>query len=188
VPPIDQCADDPALAAFRDGLRGAVERRDREALLAAVTDATIVDYGGGLGRADFIAAWRLDAPATSPVWEELGTALSLGCARDQDGSYWAPSLAVQLADQPDMFAAFIALPGAELHGAPDPASPVLAELEWHVLTVVEDDARDDWLEVELAGSGRGFVRRDRLRAMLDYRAVFERIDGRWVLAAFVAGD
>lgn len=187
-PPVDQCADNASLAEFRDGLRAAVERKDREALLATVTEATIVNYGGGVGRADFIAAWGLDDPATSPVWRELGTALSLGCARDLDGSYWSPSLSVQLADQEDVFTAAVALPGAVLRAAPDAASAALATLEWDVLTLESDDGSDEWWPVSLADGRRGYVHRDQLRLQVDYRAVFERIDGRWVLAAFVAGD
>ena len=187
-PPVDQCASDPSFAAFRDGLRAAIARRDRDALLANVTDRTIVDYAGGRGRDDFAAAWRLDQPATSPIWDELAAALGLGCARDEDGSFWSPSLPLQLLDQQDVFMTFIALPGAELRAAPDPASPLAATLEWDILTLEEDDGGDGWMAVTLAGDRRGYVRRDQARAMLGYRAVFVRSGDRWVLDAFVAGD
>ncbi|MGZ8361045.1 MAG: hypothetical protein ACXWUX_11050 [Allosphingosinicella sp.] len=186
--PIDTCASDASFVAFRDNLRGAIARRDRAALLAVVTDATIVDYGGGVGRADFVSAWRLDDPANSPVWRELEDALGLGCARDEDGSFWAPSIAIQLADQDDLFSAMIARPGAVLRAEADAASAAVAGLEWDVLTLQSDDGSDDWLPVTLVDGRSGFVRREQVRALLDYRAVFERIDGRWVMSAFVAGD
>jgi len=36
--------------------------------------------------------------------------------------------------------------------------------------------------------GEGYVRVSETRSPLDYRAVFELVDGKWKLSAFVAGD
>jgi hypothetical protein len=42
--------------------------------------------------------------------------------------------------------------------------------------------------VRLADGRTGFVRHDQVRSVLDYRAVFERREGHWLMTAFVAGD
>jgi len=34
----------------------------------------------------------------------------------------------------------------------------------------------------------GFVPREQMRGLLDYRLIAQRVDGRWQVTAFVAGD
>lgn len=188
-PPIDQCAQDPTFAAFRDALEQAIARRDRDQVVAILSDDVLVDFGGGAGRDDFVRAWALDRPHVSALWTELGTVLELGCAREQDGSFWAPSLYLQLADQKDPFAAAIAIrPGAALRAAPDPASPLVATLDWDVVALQPWEGTGDWRPVALSDGRSGFVAGGDLRSPLDYRAGFARIDGEWRMIAFVAGD
>jgi hypothetical protein len=39
------------------------------------------------------------------------------------------------------------------------------------------------------GNGRsGFVRREHVRSVIDYRATFEKVDGKWLMTTFLAGD
>ena len=191
LPPVDQCAADPSFVAFRNDLLAAIARRDRDFVLAAITDDIEVDFGGGAGRQDFFSTWELYRPATSGLWDELGRALSLGCAHDgRSGNYYAPSMF--LADEEvfeDPFTAAVAIrPGAELRSGPDAASPVVATLDWDVLTVPEWDPDSGWQRVTLADGRSGYLRAEDLRSPIDYRAAFQRIGGRWRMTAFIAGD
>ncbi|MDQ4087912.1 MAG: hypothetical protein M3177_07895 [Pseudomonadota bacterium] len=189
-PPIDECASDPSFATFRDGLRQAVARRDRDALLASVSDDILVNFGGDAGPREFAAAWGLDRPATSELWQELEAVLSLGCARAEDGSFWAPSLYLQRGevDEDPYFTLVVIRPGAPLHASADAASPIVARLEWDVLQLEADDGADQWLPVTWRDGRRGYVRDSDVRSRFDYRAGFERRGGRWVMTSFVAGD
>jgi len=188
-PPVDQCASDSSFAEFRDALREAIARRDRDRLLAMLADDILVDFGGGAGRDDFVRAWELDRPQTSRVWDELGAVLALGCAREDDGTLWAPSLYRQLGDQEDPFTAMLAVrPGAVMRAAPDPASRPVAMLDWDVLTLQPDDGADDWLPATLSDGRAGFVARGDVRGAVDYRAGFQKAAGRWRMIVFVAGD
>ncbi len=187
-PPIDRCASDPSFAAFREALLGAVGRRDRDFLLSIVAENIEFSFGGDSGRAEFARAWALDRPETSPLWHELGEALRLGCARAGD-LFWAPSLVEQLNDQDDPFSAVIAVrPGAVLRAAPNARSDAVATLEWDVLTLDSDDGADEWLPVRLGDGRRGYVRREEVRSAVDYRAAFQKADGRWRMIVFIAGD
>jgi hypothetical protein len=191
LPPVDQCASDPGFVAYRNELLSAIERRDREALLALLADNIQVDFGGDPGREYFARAWALDRPQASPLWDELRQALSLGCARDPAGEYYA-SPSMYLADEtifPDPFTAAVAIrPDAQLRAAPGAGSALVATLNWHVLTVPEWDRESAWQQVELADGRRGYVRSEDLRSPVDYRAIFERVDGRWRMVYFIAGD
>lgn len=191
LPPVDQCASDASFAAFREALLAAIARRDREALLAIVAEDIEVDFGGGAGRDYFAASWELDRPGTSRVWEELGRALRLGCARDPEGGYYASPSMFLTGDGAfaDPFTGAVAIrPGAELRSTPDAAGAVVGALDWDVLTVPEWDPEAPWQRVELADGRRGYVRSEDLRSPIDYRAVFQRVDGSWRLVTFIAGD
>ena len=188
LPPVDECAADAGFVAFRDELQGAIARKDAAAILAVITDDIEVDFGGGAGRADFVRTWELERPASSRLWDELGRALSLGCAGDSGGELYAPSMFVADVFDDPFTGALVIRPGAELRAAPDAASAALAALDWDVVTVPEWDGEGAWQRVTLADGRSGYVRSEDLRSPIDYRAAFRRIDGRWRMVAFIAGD
>jgi hypothetical protein len=112
--------------------------------------------------------------------------LRLGCAR-VGSSRVIPSLVEQLSDD-DQFDKLVALPGAKLRQSPDTGAPVIATLNYHVVTFEEGDAPEGWARVSLSTGRKGYVRRSALRAALEYRAQFEQVRGRWRLMSFVEGD
>jgi len=192
VPPVDRCASDPSLAAFRARLRVAVARRDGAWLLSIAAPDIEYSFGDTPGRAGFARAWGLSRPAGSRIWGELGAVLRLGCDRAEDGEYWIPSLSLAHdgMDEGEGPPTLLAVgPNAMLHVAPSDSSPVVARLEWDILTPRDgDDGRGAWISVALGDGQRGYVRRSLVRSQSDYRAVFARRHGRWWMTAFVAGD
>jgi hypothetical protein len=192
VPPIDHCASNPSFVAFRSQLRAAVARRDGAWLLSIAAPDIEYSFGDSPGRAGFARAWGLNRPATSRIWRELGEVLRLGCDRAEDGEYWTPSLSLATSDMDEGEgpATLLAVgPNAVLHAGPSDSSPVVAQLEWDILTPRdEDDGRGEWISVALGDGTRGYVRRSVVRSQSDYRAIFARRHGRWRMTAFVAGD
>jgi hypothetical protein len=192
IPPVEHCSAAPGFEVFRKKLWSAVEQRDSVALLALVADDITVTFGqGGEGKQEFIATWGLDKPESvkiSALWEKLATALKLGCAPSGDALV-SPSIIAQLDPMLDGFTAFLAVtPGAAMRAAPNEQSPVVSLLQWDLLTVTDMAVDDGWMPAKLVDGRAGFVRYDQVRSVLDYRAVFERRDGRWVMTAFVGGD
>ena len=190
MPPVDECSGEPSFVAFRETLTDAVARRDREALLALVADNIEIDFGGGAGRAAFVETWELDRPATSRIWEELGKALRLGCAREPEGEYFhIPSMALAETDYEDPLMSAVAIrPGAELRVAPDASAALVTTLDWDVVTVPAWDFEAAWQQVVLGDASTGFARTEDLRGLFAYRAVFSRVNGEWRMVTFIAGD
>jgi hypothetical protein len=191
LPPVDDCAADSSFVEFRDRLTAAIERRDRDAILALISDDIHVDFGGGAGRDDFARTWELERPDSSQLWDELSQALRLGCAREPvGGGYYAPAMFLtgdDLFDDP-FTAAVVIRDSAVLRAAPDPAAELVATLAWDVVTVPEWDFDAPWQRIQLADGRSGYVRTEDIRSPVDYRAAFQRVDGRWRMTAFIAGD
>jgi hypothetical protein len=192
VPPVDRCASNPSFVAFRTRLRAAIARRDGAWLLSNTAPNIEYSFGDSPGRAGFTRAWGLNRPATSRIWRELGETLRLGCDRAEDGEYWAPSLSLQQNDMDEGEGppTWLAVgPNAVLHEEPSDSSPVVARLEWDILTPRDgDEGRGAWVAFNLGDGTRGFVRRSLVRSQSDYRATFARRHGRWLMTGFVAGD
>jgi hypothetical protein len=185
LPPIDECAADPSFVQFRAELLSSVEKRDVRAILDALDDRVLVDFGGGEGKAAFRSAWRLHDPEQSKIWGELKDALSLGCAI-RGGVAIAPSLSAQLDPDADPYETVLAKPGGTLRNGQ--SQEVLGTLEWDLLTIGSWPMRGDLIQVKLADGRMGYVKSGDVRGVGDYRLNMEKRRGVWRITAFVAGD
>lgn len=198
LPPTDDSAKDPSFAAFRAELLQVIEAKDVKALTAILARDIKVDFGGGEGRKDFLAAWGLDtAPADSAIWAELQTVLTLG-AVSEEGGFLVPYVFARWPDEADAFEYVAAIiPEAPLLSDPcDPAS-VIAKADYTLLRTLATDERTqaltcDWPEkfayVSDSAGHDGFIARENIRSPLDYRARFESHNGHWEMTFFIAGD
>jgi len=187
--PVDEASRDPSFVAFRESLMDVVARKDRAALLAVIDPTGIRSSFGGDGTlAEFENLWSLDRP-DSKLWPELLTVLSMGGAFESDDAFWAPYVFSSFPESVDAFE-WLAITGqkAPLHSEPRDESPILARLDYTLVRSPDAPEPGDWTRVTLDDVGTGFVRSDLVRSPVDYRAVFTKRDGRWVMTAFVAGD
>lgn len=191
LPPRDECRAIPGFSKVRQDLAWAVQRRDAKALLA-LTDARITySFGDDPGRAGFIKTWKLDrAPAASPIWQQLDRVLALGCGQDGDGNPAMPLMFVK--GDPgggDPFeTAVVTGSGVALRSKAAADAPVVARLDWDVVTLVAGMSDTPWQHVRTAQGGTGWVSTPLVRSFVDYRAVFARMKVRWRMTAFIAGD
>lgn len=198
--PRNQCASLDGMGSFQMALTTAVANRDEEMLKDLVHPQVHLDFGGGSGWEEMRG--RLTADPYQ-LWEQLDAVLRLGCARFDDGSvampyYWAQRM-------PESFGAFdtyIVLGDQVPLYSTEDGQAVRNTLRWEAVKVMPVSATVDgekydlfggaqdaarW-KVETVGGTGGYVEREKLRSLVDYRLIASRTDGQWRITTFIAGD
>ena len=150
-----------------------------------------LDFGGGHG-------WDLMqerlVSEDYQLWEELDQVVRLGCARGYEDSLVMPYYWAQDIGERDPYGTYVVLGDRVPLFAREEGERVLRHLRWQYVELIaylehvdgiEDAVR---LEVKLEDGTRGYVERAKLRALIDYRLLAERREGRWVITTFIAGD
>lgn len=183
--PVDQAAMQPDFFTFRARLQTAIAARDDAALLAAVDPAIQLSFGGDDGIEELKKQLR-DPKGT--MWADLGAALALGGTFSSATTFTAPYVFAAWPDGVDSFEC-VAVLGDRVRVRQTLAadSAVVGTASYEIVQRIPLD-RDEPVRVRLASGVTGFVAAPFVRSPIDRRAIFERIGGRWVMRAFVAGD
>lgn len=187
--PVDQAINQPDFFTFRARLQTALARRDTEAVLAVVHKDIKNSFGGDDGFEEFKKSWDLDKP-DSKLWETLATVLALGGSFEPDGSFTAPYVYTQWPDAIDAFD-HMAVTGSSVRvrAEPNTTAPPLATLSFSIVECLPDNDPDKpWVAIRLSDGKTGYIDRRYVRSSVDYRASFSKIDGRWQMTFFLAGD
>lgn len=185
--PVDESAADPGFLAFRVRLLAALERKDVKALESVLDPKIRVSFGADGGIAGFRRYWKLERPAQSKVWRELGTVLRLGATRDEE-DFIAPYVFTRFPPTLDAYTnAAVIRPAAILRKSPAAASPKVAVLEYELVEMT-GEKRQGWVQVRTGDGTTGWIRETDIRSPISYRAFFEKKGGQWKLTAFMNGD
>ncbi len=188
LPPIELCRGDADFDRFRAALVGAVEAKNAGTIRDLVASDVRTSFGGDGGWDEFATTWGLDTdPAASKLWAQLQSLFALGCAPTQAGGRVFPSLFQNSGEDTDPFELVVARPGAGLFAKAGDARPV-ATLDWHSARQVDPVGEGDWVNVSLFDGREGWLKASDTLSPLGYRLVAERREGRWLIAALVAGD
>ncbi|MDB5839268.1 MAG: hypothetical protein JWQ23_1220 [Herminiimonas sp.] len=185
--PTNEAALQPDFHAFQVWLQSAIARRDSQALLSIVANDIRNSFGDEDGIANFRSMWTPGKPR-STIWKELGSALALG-GSFEGRRFVAPYVHSRWPVEVDPFsnAALIETKVA-VHAQPRTGSAVIASLDFAIVPLLEHPSVPQaWTAIRIDGRV-GYVRSSQIRSPLSYRAVFERIDDRWQMVAFIAGD
>ena len=189
LPPVDQCKGDTGFAKFRNNLRQMVARKDKKALLAMLSPRVIVNFGGGTGSKAFLDQWSFDEPDDPDgIWATLTTMLALGCARDK-AVRTIPSIDAQMEPYYDALDDDVGLilPGAKLYKEAGVEAPNSKTIPW-TLAAITSRSGDLFMGVRLPDGREGLIDEHLLYEPLGYRLVIEKLRGRWMITALVAGD
>jgi len=202
--PVDEAAKDASFKRFRDRLIVALNKRDRKFLLSILHPKIQNSFGGDGGIKEFVTDWKLNSP-TSKVWTELLTVLSLGGSFGEDNGqkiFEAPyvtsrwdSIMNKLPDADAFTHSAIIAARVPVYSKPDAAGRAVVFLSYDVVEV--DNERSIWkgeheellwVKIKTPKGQEGYVKADKIRSAVDYRAYFKKVRGKWMMYVFSAGD
>jgi len=191
--PVDEAAKNPSFFVFRARLFKAIQQKDTAFLVGILSPKIISSFGGTGGIAEFKEMWKLNTPG-SKVWSELSDCLALGGKFDNDGSFTAPYV-FGFPENIDPYEnAAVINDNVNVRSQPRTDSPVLKTLSFDIVKVIKWDRvqtkadRRAWLTIQLDDGKQGFISDEFVRSAIDYRATFEKTNGKWLMTSFVAGD
>lgn len=202
--PVDEGQLSPDFFRFRQELLAAVGRKDVRFIKQAISPQIKVDFGGEDGAEAFVKTWQLDtAPEASPLWQNLGKVLSLGGLFDRHNkdAFSAPYLATTWPDFIEPYD-YVAITGEQVRvrQKPSTSAKAIAALNYDIVkrassveeTKFEKIAGENWPWVKIVLPGKeqqqGYVYGKYVHGPVDFRAYFERENGRWRMTSFLAGD
>jgi hypothetical protein len=189
LPPVDDAARQRDFLEFRGRLLEAVGRRDTRYVVAIADEGIVASFGGDEGRDAFVAHWDLNGTNTR-FWNVMETVLNMGGTFLSDDIFAAPYVYSTWPEAVDPFThSAVVGPHVRVREAPSLESPIVASVSYAIVGTASDVWSDDgWVAVVLRDGRRGYISGRYVRNALDYRAVFQRKDGHWLLTAFIAGD
>ncbi|HET9532073.1 MAG TPA: SH3 domain-containing protein [Blastocatellia bacterium] len=192
--PVDEADRDPSFFTFRARLLEAIQKRDTAFIISILSPNVKNGFGGNDGIEEFKKLWRPDH-SDSEFWNTMMKVLALGGTFDGAGRFMAPYTYSKFPDEIDGFTHGAVL-GENVRVRKEPAldGSVAGTLSYDIVKVVEWGAKQavannqNWVLVSLRDGAKGYVAKTYIRSPIDYRAGFEKRDGRWMLTFFVSGD
>jgi len=183
--PMDEAPSRPEFLAYRDRLQAAVAQRDVDEVVEAADPGIRLGFDGSGGRDEL----RRLLAARPELWDELREVLALGGSFPSPTSFAAPHVYANWPEQFDSFEC-AAVTGTHVRVRSRPAldAPIVATVSYSIVRVIEPAQGKLWVPIELADGRTGYMWHAYVRSPADYRALFNRRDGRWLMTGFVAGD
>lgn len=203
--PVDEASQDPSFEHFRNDLLAAARNRDSSFILGILDQHILNNLGGSGGIEEFKSQWKLDTGADE-LWNTLiavltnGGSFSINQGRKQ---FCAPYVSSKWKDvfsklpsdaDPSQYAAVI-LTKVDLKAEPASDSSVIRTLSYDVVRILDASTSGEtspevsrWVKVQTMTGVEGYVNANSIRRPSDYRACFTKVDSKWVMTLFAAGD
>jgi hypothetical protein len=194
--PVDEAARDPSFRAFRNKLLAAVRKRDETVLYESLDPKITNSYGGDGGITEFKEQWKMRQGQTK-VWDELTTILSMGGSFATVAgvkSFCAPYVYSKFPDDLDAYDyAAITGTGVRVRARPGLNALIVTNLSYDIVQLDRETSASGvdnrgWVKIIAPNGKKGYVSSQYIRSPIDYRACFEKKQGKWLMTALVAGD
>ena len=182
--PVDEASSIPEFFQYRARLQTTVERRDINALVEAADPAIRMGfYAEGAG------ALRKVFAEDPMLWDELRVVLANGGRFSMPTAFMAPYVYSNWPDRLDSFEC-VAVTGSNvrLRMAPRPDAVIVTSVTYPIVRLLAKTDDNMWAHVQLGDGRTGYIWDAYVRSPVNYRALFNLIDGRWRMTAFVSGD
>ncbi|MGB3795069.1 MAG: hypothetical protein WA957_02055, partial [Alteraurantiacibacter sp.] len=150
-----------------------------------------LDFGAGGGRDELRTLLAADDGAH---WQMLGEVFDLGCAASDETSLTLPWYFAQTIPVDPYMGAIVTGEGVPLRSEPASNADAPVTLSWQAVEQLPSDTDDEefafvrWTNPDGGQVTEGYIARDRLRSMIDYRLIANRRNDRWRITALVSGD
>jgi len=193
--PVDEGPRDASFVQFRNELKAVIARKDAAKLFHHLASDIHLSFGGDYGGPAFHKMWKPFDKDTK-VWAILSRIVDNGGKFIAPGGFAAPYAYAAFPEDLDAFDhVVVTTPQAVLREQPSANARVVRKLDYDIVEVVKSSGKmqheagpNDWDEVTTATGQRGFVLTSDVRSPVDYRAIFEKRKGKWVIQTLVAGD
>ena len=192
--PYDDASRDPSFFIFRARLLEALQQRDTSFVISILSPEIKNSFGGNDGIPEFRRYWKPERP-DSKFWKTMIRVLALGGSFNGETTFMAPYTYSKFPDEFDAFEHGVVIgENVKVRKEPKLDGQVIGTLSYDIVKVTdwkpinEAGKKQAWVTVSLTGNARGYIAEDYIRSPIDYRAIFEKRNGKWQLAAFVSGD
>ncbi len=192
--PYDDASRDPSFFIFRARLVEAIQQRDDSFVVSILSPNIKNGFGGNDGVSEFRRYWKLERP-DSKFWKTMIRVLSLGGSFNGEATFMAPYTYSKFPDEFDAFEYGVVVgENVKVRKEPKLDGQVIGTLSYDIVKVtdwkpiIEAGKKQAWVTVSLTGDAKGYIAEDYIRSPIDYRAIFEKKNGKWQLTAFVSGD
>ena len=199
-PPPDQSALDESFLAFLKDLRASVEIGDKEAVFAISHPQISYSFGADPGLDGFRTHLE-DPEFGQDVWDGLKQTINLpaGKASGDDWNahctpyFWCMDMPEEAGIIDPYETVFIMGEDVPVYTGPGEDTDVVTHLTHAAVRALDAWEHPGWVLISLGANEEGveqegYVSFDHARGLLDYRAVFEKIEGSWTMTIFIAGD
>lgn len=186
----DECLHLDGYFEFRQQFEDIVKKRNVAGLQSLIAPNIEWNFGGEPAtKVTFAENWKFSKGAAAPIWAELDKILPLGCGVNGEGIAFPHIFTVDLSlDKGLKGDTLVIHQDVNLRATPSSTALSKAKISWEMVEVNQDKVEDGWSPVTTADGKTGFIKSSYLRNILDYRAGFQKRDGKWVMNFFTAGD
>ena len=199
--PVDEAPKDPSFLTYRNAMLELVKVQDTEAFLKLVDPDIHLSFGGHSGHGDMRRQLNLSPDDLSEeyksqatklrdqYWNEIAKVLKLG-GRFRGHAFVAPyTWTAKTPKDADTYKTyFVTGSNVLLRSTGKANAPIISRLSYNI--VYNDNWQEDanYQSIRLPDGQTGYLSSQYLRSQIDYRASFIKINGKWQMAMFIAGD
>lgn len=192
IPSVHEERKDPDFFRFYSRLLKAVKNKDNKSLISFFSDNIKCSLGEDEGRKACIAEFHLGGSEGRPspgkdFWEELEVILESGGKNLDKKTFYFPS--ADYADRSNMnFIDYSLILGENIPVYKKRGKYILKRISNEFVKIIDSD-KSEWSRIQTADGKEGFVNKNFLRVLdgSDKRLIIEKINGKWVVAAYIGG-
>ena len=185
--PVSKNYNDTSLTKFLNKLEDAIDKKDIVFIDSILDEEVHLSFGGFFGKYGFYKLWKPKENDTK-FWEEIKSCIELGGILE-DNTYRAPYTFVNWPDEFDAFEYLTVIDkNVEVKESDIDSSKTLKTISYEIVKYIYEENNSLYTKVETQDGLIGYIKNQKVRSPIDYRAIFEKKNNDWKMVVFIAGD